>query len=328
MHYTGLEKRKTYDELLDILSRVKPVKDVPNRLATQIRDSPQISNLLNLILDTHQDKVLKYKINDMEIEKQAQVQGVSVAHARAIIPRQFSFSEYGGSNIDFETPTGKQPDVGEDTTSEFETPTVRHNEEIEDVLATLGKPPVKKLKALEASMNARKFSALAEEEILIEVASMLSQVGYDVKDAFHEINNAIKSGEIDNKDFIFNWNEIKENLRQGAREDKDVRKVIDSDIKDSLNMLIKFRAKMKIVPQLVDQFNIGAFGRSEASLRAGPASASNHAHIEGRLVDGARATSRAYLRGSSLPPPIQDQDTDPQKQKPGPKPGSKNKAKT
>ena len=45
--YQGLRKKESYDEIVDYLENKQEQIKYPNRLATQIRNSPQLSNLLD-----------------------------------------------------------------------------------------------------------------------------------------------------------------------------------------------------------------------------------------------------------------------------------------
>jgi len=47
LNYEGLKKRETYDEIIDYLMNKQEKIKMPNRLAKQLRESPQLSNLLD-----------------------------------------------------------------------------------------------------------------------------------------------------------------------------------------------------------------------------------------------------------------------------------------
>ncbi len=47
LNYDGLRKRETYDEVVDYIQNRQEKIKYPNRLAKQIRNSPQLSNLLD-----------------------------------------------------------------------------------------------------------------------------------------------------------------------------------------------------------------------------------------------------------------------------------------
>ena len=47
LNYEGLKKRETYDEIIDYLMNKQEKIKMPNRLAKQLRNSPQLSNLLD-----------------------------------------------------------------------------------------------------------------------------------------------------------------------------------------------------------------------------------------------------------------------------------------
>ena len=47
LNYEGLKKRETYNEIVDYLFNKQEEIKMPNRLAEQLRNSPQLSNLLD-----------------------------------------------------------------------------------------------------------------------------------------------------------------------------------------------------------------------------------------------------------------------------------------
>ena len=47
LNYDGLKKRDTYDEIIDYLQNKQEKIKYPNRLAKQVRNTPQLSNLLD-----------------------------------------------------------------------------------------------------------------------------------------------------------------------------------------------------------------------------------------------------------------------------------------
>ena len=47
LNYDGLKRRKTYEELIEYLQYDQPKIKYPDRTASQIRNSPQLSNLLD-----------------------------------------------------------------------------------------------------------------------------------------------------------------------------------------------------------------------------------------------------------------------------------------
>ena len=63
---TGLKKQKTYDELINNLNN-KPLKlSSPNRIATQLRNSNQLSNLL----DGNGEGLINMELQQQNIIKQ------------------------------------------------------------------------------------------------------------------------------------------------------------------------------------------------------------------------------------------------------------------
>ena len=47
LNYEGMKRRETYDEVVDYIQNKQEKIKYPNRLAKQIRNSPQLSNLLD-----------------------------------------------------------------------------------------------------------------------------------------------------------------------------------------------------------------------------------------------------------------------------------------
>ena len=76
LRYAELEKRPTYEELIDIIVKDFKVK-LPDRTATFIYNSPEIQNLLagdgSSINDIEEHELRKYKeeVKEIEIKKQA-----------------------------------------------------------------------------------------------------------------------------------------------------------------------------------------------------------------------------------------------------------------
>ena len=65
LNYDGLKKRDTYDEIIDYLQNKQEKIKYPDRLAKQIRNTPQLSNLLDgdgegieNIKDQQNDKII------------------------------------------------------------------------------------------------------------------------------------------------------------------------------------------------------------------------------------------------------------------------------
>ena len=77
VHYKGLEKRKTYDEVLGYLERGGGAGidiPLPNRIASFIRNSPQYQNLLTMDfidLQKQQENILKEQKRNIILREQA-----------------------------------------------------------------------------------------------------------------------------------------------------------------------------------------------------------------------------------------------------------------
>jgi hypothetical protein len=76
LNYEGLKKRETYNEIIDYLMNKQEKIKMPNRLAKQLRESPQLSNLL----DGDGEGVL-------DMEQQQRREGVEVERERLIRER-------------------------------------------------------------------------------------------------------------------------------------------------------------------------------------------------------------------------------------------------
>ena len=82
MYKTQLRKRPTYDEIIGYLENKQPEVKYPNRLATQISNTPQMSQFLgdgNINMHLQQENMLKQQLLLLELEKA----GVSRREAKA-----------------------------------------------------------------------------------------------------------------------------------------------------------------------------------------------------------------------------------------------------
>ena len=106
LNYEGLTKRKSYEELVEYLQFDQPKIKYPDRTASQIRNSPQLSNLLDgegldikVMQDQQSDRLLMQQ-KDNIIKEIARRNNETAQHLRAhesrdaIDPDQF---EIGGS---------------------------------------------------------------------------------------------------------------------------------------------------------------------------------------------------------------------------------------
>ena len=73
LNYEGLKKRETYDEIIDYLMNKQEKIKMPNRLAKQLRESPQLSNLLDGDGEGVLDMEQQQKRVTIEIEKEHRI---------------------------------------------------------------------------------------------------------------------------------------------------------------------------------------------------------------------------------------------------------------
>ena len=68
VNYTGLKKRDTYDEIVALSEAGGGVVKCPNRVASQILNSPYMKHIDNetlMDLQNHQDRLKKQGLKDM-----------------------------------------------------------------------------------------------------------------------------------------------------------------------------------------------------------------------------------------------------------------------
>ena len=73
LNYEGLKKKETYDEIVDYLMNKQEKIKMPNRLAKQLRNSPQLSNVLDGDGAGLQDVEDQQKRAAEEVEKEHRV---------------------------------------------------------------------------------------------------------------------------------------------------------------------------------------------------------------------------------------------------------------
>ena len=94
INYNGLKKRETYEEIIDYLEDKQEKIKYPNRVATQLRQSHQLSNLLdgegmNIIdVEKQNERAMEQKLADMQMTKMASETGIPKAHLTAATPPQ------------------------------------------------------------------------------------------------------------------------------------------------------------------------------------------------------------------------------------------------
>ena len=83
MYKNQLRKRPTYDEVIDYIEAKQPKVKYPNRLATQILNTPQMSQFLgdgNVNMRLQQEEMLKQQMLSLELERA----GISTREAKAL----------------------------------------------------------------------------------------------------------------------------------------------------------------------------------------------------------------------------------------------------
>ena len=124
VHYQGLEKRKTYDEVLGYLERgggagVERSLAFPNRTASFIRNSPQYQNLLTMDfidLQKQQENLLKEQKRNIILREQATNTDMRTELSR---DKETSSESLQQSESDLSSVTGHY-NIGEDYEEEMD----------------------------------------------------------------------------------------------------------------------------------------------------------------------------------------------------------------
>ena len=100
MKYNGLHKRETYDSLIDYIQNKQPTLKYPNRLATELMNSRELSKLngLGVSLD-QQDNLVKEQQRVNSIREESINNGTTFSHALAA-------QHYIGGDSDSDTSSG------------------------------------------------------------------------------------------------------------------------------------------------------------------------------------------------------------------------------
>jgi len=94
INYQGLKKRETYDQVVDNLRNRQERVRFPNRLAKQIRNSPQLSNLLDgdgmglVEMEKHQLNRMKEEQKEHAVRQAASQEGGTAQVYRALGPNE------------------------------------------------------------------------------------------------------------------------------------------------------------------------------------------------------------------------------------------------
>ena len=91
VNYTGLKKRDTYDEIVALVESGGGVIKYPNRVASQILNSPymkQIDNETLMDLQNQQDRLNRQGLKDMLTKTIAQATGKTHLEIRALVDQE------------------------------------------------------------------------------------------------------------------------------------------------------------------------------------------------------------------------------------------------
>lgn len=129
INYNGLRRRETYEEIIDYLGNKQEKLKYPDRSAKQLRETPQLSNLLDgegmsiLDVERQNDQRVREEIKQHRIHEQASQTEVPAQHLRAAsstqteIPREEIFHDVddgvdqAGQDIDMEVQNREESQV-------------------------------------------------------------------------------------------------------------------------------------------------------------------------------------------------------------------------
>ena len=92
LNYEGMKRRETYDEVVDYIQNKQEQIKYPNRLAKQIRNSPQLSNLLDGDgyglegMEKQNDRETRTKVIERHIFETARTGPLGAAELSASLP--------------------------------------------------------------------------------------------------------------------------------------------------------------------------------------------------------------------------------------------------
>ena len=102
VNYTGLKKRDTYDEIVALVEAGGGVIEYPNRVASQILNSPymkQIDNETLMDLQNQQDRLNKQGLKDMLTKTIAQATGKTHLEIRSLVDQERQASVVGQAQV-------------------------------------------------------------------------------------------------------------------------------------------------------------------------------------------------------------------------------------
>ena len=106
LSYDGLRKRETYDEVVDYIQNRQEQIKYPNRLAKQIRDSPQLSNLLDgdggnhMDLLNQQNRVVVEQAKEAAVKKIAETTDLTANQFNTMLDRQANTAYFNMAQTD------------------------------------------------------------------------------------------------------------------------------------------------------------------------------------------------------------------------------------
>ena len=110
INYNGLRRRETYEEIIDYLDNKQEKLKYPDRSAKQLRETPQLSNLLDgegmsiLDVERQNEQRVKEEIKQHRIHEQASQTEVPAQHLRAASSTQTEATAQAASSAQTEAP--------------------------------------------------------------------------------------------------------------------------------------------------------------------------------------------------------------------------------
>ena len=113
--YNGLRKKTTYDGLIDYIQNKQPTIKYPNRLATQIMNSKELTKLDDLGMggiEEQQENIAKEKQRVVLIQQQAEREGTTAKNLMSMRTKpRISKAQRKKDNKVFSSATAQDPDT-------------------------------------------------------------------------------------------------------------------------------------------------------------------------------------------------------------------------
>ena len=132
--YRGLKKRQSYDEIVDYLSNKQEKIKYPNRLATQLRNSNQLSNLLDgngeglINMELQQQNIIKEQQKEIAIKTMTDAN--STAKVLKIASTQSNVLKQSGSRRQTQFYDMAQEDKVEQLSNDIEMESEKQSEQV------------------------------------------------------------------------------------------------------------------------------------------------------------------------------------------------------